>query len=78
MANKSMAMLYFVITLIVCGPIAIACGLIGAAWAIQSIGGCIFSLSYVCGQTEWLKAIVFGGIAYGCVVLILKMWGKAK
>jgi hypothetical protein len=78
MANKSVAMIYFIITLVVFGPIAIASGLIGAAWAIQSIAGCFFSLSYVCGQVEWLKAFIFGAIAYGSVVLILKMWGKAK
>ena len=78
MANKSMSMVYFVFSLVVCGPIALITGLLSAAWAIQGIGGCFFSLSYTCGQTEWMKTFIFGAIAYGAVTIILKMWAKAK
>jgi hypothetical protein len=78
MAGKSSKMIQFVFGLVILSPIGIAAGLIGLGWLWEYLAGCFFSLSYVCGQDKSFKAIVFLGIAFGCIVGIKSLWDKTK
>ena len=78
MANKSASMLYFVIGLVVLGPVGLISGFFSLGWAWDSISGCFLNASMACGQTEWFKAFIFGAITYGCFTSISKLWNRTK
>ena len=78
MNSKSTSMFYFVVALLVLGPIGVVAAVLCLGWAWQSISGCFFSGSYSCGQVEWFKAFIFGAIAYGCLNGISTLWNKTK
>jgi hypothetical protein len=78
MANKSTSMVLFVLTLLVLGPVLLISGVFAISWAWESISGCFFSLSYVCGQVDFFKAGFFGLISFGSFLGIKTMWDKAK
>ena len=65
-------------TLVVIGPIGVAAAVISLGWMWEYVAGCFFSLSYMCGQGDLFKGMLFGVIAIGCFSLIKKMWEKAK
>ena len=78
MAGKSAAMVRFVLGLVVLTPVGALAGVIGAGWAWEYLGGCFFSLSYICGQDKSFKAIIFLAIALGSFTGIKTLWDKTK
>jgi hypothetical protein len=78
MANKSAAMIKFVLGLVVLGPISVVAAIFGLSWMWEYVAGCFFSLSYYCGQGELFKGIVFLFIAAGSVTGIQNLWARTK
>jgi hypothetical protein len=79
MANKSVSMGLFVLSLIVLGPILVVSGFFALGWWWDSFTGCMFASPYsTCGYVEITKAAIFSFISFGCFTGIQTMWRKAK
>jgi hypothetical protein len=79
MANKSVNMGLFVLSLIVLGPILVVSGFFALGWWWDSFTGCFFASPYsTCGYLEITKAAIFSFISFGCFTGIQTMWSKAK
>lgn len=79
MANKSVSMALFVLSLIVLGPILVVAGFFALGWWWDGFTGCFLASPYsTCGYGEFTKAAIFSFISYGCLTGIQKMWSKAK
>lgn len=71
-------MTLFILTLVTVGPLGVIAAFFALGWAWEYIAGCFFSLSYMCGQGDLFKGMLFGALAIGCFSLLKKMWEKAK
>jgi len=79
MANKSVSVIVFVLTIIVLGPIMVASAVIALGWWWEGFSGCIFASPYsTCGYSQFTKATIFSIIVFGCFTGIQKMWNKTK
>jgi hypothetical protein len=79
MANKSVNMALFILSLITLGPILVVSAIFGLSWWWQGFTGCFFASVYsTCGYGEFTKAALFSFLAFGCFTGIQKMWTKAK
>jgi hypothetical protein len=79
MANKSVSVVVFVLTLIVLGPLMVASAVFALGWWWEGFSGCIFASPYsTCGYGQFTKATIFSVIAFGCFAGIQKMWNKTK
>ena len=79
MANKSVSVVVFILTLIVLGPLMVASAVIALGWWWEGFSGCIFASPYsTCGYGQFTKATIFSVIVFGCFTCIQKMWNKTK
>jgi hypothetical protein len=79
MANKSVSMALFILSLIVLGPILVVSAAFGISWWWEAFTGCIFASPYsTCGYVEFTKAFIFSAIGFGCFTGIQTMWNRAK
>ena len=79
MANKSVSVVVFILTLIVLGPLMVASAVIALGWWWEGFSGCIFASPYsTCGYGQFTKATIFSIIVFGCFTGIQKMWNKTK
>ena len=79
MANKSVSVVVFILTLIVIGPLMVASAVIALGWWWEGFSGCIFASPYsTCGYGQFTKATIFSIIVFGCFTGIQKMWNKTK
>ena len=79
MANKSVSVVVFILTLIVLGPLMVASAVIALGWWWEGFSGCIFASPYsTCGYGQFTKATIFSVIVFGCFTGIQKMWNKTK
>ena len=79
MANKSVSVVVFILTVIVLGPLMVASAVIALGWWWEGFSGCIFASPYsTCGYGQFTKATIFSVVVYGCFMGIQKMWSKTK
>ena len=79
MANKSVSVVVFILTVIVLGPLMVASAVIALGWWWEGFSGCIFASPYsTCGYGQFTKATIFSIIVFGCFTGIQKMWNKTK
>jgi hypothetical protein len=74
MSKRSIKMTYFVVALVILGPIGVISGIFSIGFLWDSLSGCFFSLSRSCGSFQSFAAVIWGMIAAGSFIGIQRLW----
>jgi len=78
MAGKGTNMFFFVLALLIAGPLGLISAFLCLAWLWEYITSCFFSLARFCGAGSSIKGFLFGLLAMGCFSAIKATWDKSK